>query len=86
MLEERKVLEQLENDPSYGKRIHAWVVILSNVPWAAKKTANADNSDSGTEIRPFFIEPSTGFHFDENDPNYLGIESVWNDQNYYVSR
>jgi hypothetical protein len=34
----------------------------------------------------FFIEPSTGFRHEVTDPCYLGIESIWNHQNYYVNR
>lgn len=80
--EERIILEQLGDDPERGKRLHAWVVILSNVDWAAKKSVDAStNSD---EIRPFFIEPTTGAHFSVDDTNYFAIESIWNDHNYYV--
>lgn len=31
-----------------------------------------------------FIEPSTGLAIAANDTRYLGIESVWNQENYYV--
>lgn len=40
-------------------------------------------------VRPptaIFIEPSTGRSFEANDPGYLGIESVWNHENYYVRK
>ena len=78
-------MEQLPDDEDHGHRRHAWVVILSNVEWAAKKSAGPNHEfDEATPIRPFFIEPSTGVHFATNDPNYLAIDSVWNENNYYV--
>lgn len=83
MLDERKALEKLDDDPLYGKRVHAWVVILSNVNWAAKKCVN--HTDSNLAITPFFIEPSTGCHISAIEWNYFGIESVWNEHNYYVN-
>lgn len=81
-LQERMALERVDDDPEHGKRLHAWVVILSNVDWAAKKSVDA--SMASEEVRPFFIEPTTGAHFSVNDANYLGIESIWNNHNYYV--
>lgn len=81
-LQERMALERVDDDPEHGKRLHAWVVILSNVDWAAKKSVDA--SMTSEEVRPFFIEPTTGAHFSVNDANYLGIESIWNNHNYYV--
>lgn len=81
-----KILEELSSDEYRGNRRHAWVVILSNVSWAAKKCAGPDhNFDSNAPIQPFFIEPSTGADFAVDDLNYYSIESVWNESNYYVS-
>lgn len=34
----------------------------------------------------FFIEPSTGFRVTQPSTSYYGIESVWNQYNYYVNR
>lgn len=38
---------------------------------------------------PFFIEPSSGEMYDLTDPRtnllYLGVESIWNDQNYWIN-
>lgn len=81
-LQERIALEQLDDDPVNGKRLHAWVLVLSNVDWAAKKSVDASMASDG--VRPFFIEPTTGAHFSADDANYLGIESIWNNHNYYV--
>ena len=33
----------------------------------------------------FFIEPFTGLSHPVTSPNYLGIESVWNNFNYWVN-
>lgn len=85
-LEELKILEKLPDDEHRGNRRHAWVVILSNVEWAAKKSAGLHHQfDDVTPIQPFFIEPSTGFHFSADDSNYFAIDSVWHEGNYYVS-
>lgn len=85
-MEELSVLERLPDDADRGNRRHAWIVILSNVDWAAKKCAGDDHKfDENEPIRPFFIEPTTGAHFSADDPNYFSIDSVWNENNYYVS-
>lgn len=85
-LQELNILEELPEDELKGNRRHAWVVILSNVEWAAKKSAGSNHKfDEYTSIQPFFIEPSTGEHFSTDDPNYFQIDSVWNEANYYVS-
>lgn len=34
----------------------------------------------------FFFEPSTGFRREITDPSYLGIEAIWNDENYMVNK
>lgn len=83
-LQERIALERLDDDVDHGKRLHAWVVILSNVDWAAKKTIDDASKDSD-EIRPLFIEATTGQRVSMDDVGYLGIESIWNNHNYYVS-
>lgn len=70
-----KALEKLEPDTYHGRRVHAWIAIIQ-----PSKTEDPNNSESTA----FFIEPSTGFSFNSNDPNYLGIESVWSTSNYYV--
>lgn len=40
-------------------------------------------------VEPIFIEPSSGMSYrltdDETNLLYLGVESVWNDQNYWVN-
>lgn len=86
-LEGLKILEKLPDDEHYGNRRHAWIVILSNVEWAAKKSAGAEHiiDESSNDIQPFFIEPSTGSYFPIEDANYFAIESVWNESNYYVN-
>lgn len=84
-LEDLKILEKLPDDECEGNRRHAWVVILSNVEWAAKKSAGLNHKfDDETPVQPFFIEPSTGTHFPADDSNYFAIDSIWNDGNYYV--
>lgn len=70
-----QALEKLDPDPYHGRRVHSWVAII-------QPAQTEDPNNSGKTV--FFIEPSTGFSFESNDPNYLGIESVWSTSNYYV--
>ncbi|KAA3679423.1 uncharacterized protein DEA37_0012095 [Paragonimus westermani] len=57
-------------DPLYGLRVHAWVLVL-----AGKREVP----------EAFFIEPLTGIAHPLDTPLYLGIESVWNANNYWVN-
>ncbi|ORZ35140.1 hypothetical protein BCR44DRAFT_130074 [Catenaria anguillulae PL171] len=59
-----------EDDEIAGLRIHAWVLVLPG----KREVAEA-----------FFIEPSTGKVYDIEDPNYLGVESVFSSSNYWVN-
>ncbi|KAL3319943.1 hypothetical protein Ciccas_001371 [Cichlidogyrus casuarinus] len=62
-------LDQPSFDPLYGLRVHSWVLVLSG-----KREVG----------EPFFIEPLTGLAVSVQSKNYLGIEAVWNDLNYWV--
>lgn len=64
-------LEQPPHDSLRGFRLHAWVVILP----------------TGRDvIEPIFIEPSTGRKLGQRElDEYLGLESIWNGLNYWVS-
>ncbi|XP_076235310.1 dynein regulatory complex subunit 7-like [Calliopsis andreniformis] len=80
--EERRLIEELEQLPTdkyWGHRIHAWVAILPEL------RGLRDQEFSG----PLFIEPSTGVSYKPTDDNadqlYLGVESIWNDLNYWVN-
>ncbi|XP_011446060.2 dynein regulatory complex subunit 7-like isoform X1 [Crassostrea angulata] len=71
--EEEERIAELEKpppDPYFGLRIHAWVLVLSG------KREVPEN---------FFIEPFTGLSHPMDSSNYLGIESVWNNVNYWVN-
>ena len=57
-------------DPLYGLRVHSWVLVLSGKREVPES---------------FFIEPFTGFAHPVDSGSYLGIESVWNHQNYWVN-
>lgn len=88
-------LEKPSSDPENGFRSHAWVVMIKDAPWCykpdfmspEKQTMTSDTEDE-EQIEPtaFFIEPSTGFRHEVDNPCYQGIESIWNHQNYYVNR
>lgn len=60
-------------DPLFGKRVHAWVMIIP-----------LETENDKSEI-PYFIEPSTGERKEISDENYTGIEVVWNNTNYWVN-
>ncbi|EFN85904.1 Coiled-coil domain-containing protein 135 [Harpegnathos saltator] len=71
--------ERPKPDKYFGHRIHAWVAILPG-----------DKGMRNQEIiEPIFIEPSSGISYrlvgDEINLLYLGVESVWNDKNYWVN-
>ncbi|KAG7224306.1 hypothetical protein INR49_000549 [Caranx melampygus] len=57
-------------DPLRGLRVHCWVLVLTG------RNGVQEN---------FFIDPLTGFSYDTAHHNFLGIESVWNNLNYYVN-
>ncbi|KYN17744.1 hypothetical protein ALC57_09957, partial [Trachymyrmex cornetzi] len=71
--------ERPQPDKYFGQRIHAWVVILPN----DKDVRNQEI------IEPIFLEPSSGMFYNPADKEtnllYLGVESIWNDQNYWVN-
>ncbi|CAH2325309.1 dynein regulatory complex subunit 7 [Pelobates cultripes] len=62
--------EKPVSDPLYGRRIHCWVLVLSG------KCEVPEN---------LFIDSFTGKSFDTKDDHFLGIESVWNHENYWVN-
>lgn len=57
-------------DPLRGWRIHSWILVLDG------------KREIGT---PFFIEPLTGIAHSTASPLFLGIESIWNQFNYWVN-
>ncbi|VDM31067.1 unnamed protein product [Hydatigera taeniaeformis] len=72
-LEEKQALEKSEEpkpDPLYGLRVHSWILILPG---------------SRDVKEAFFIEPFTGEPVALDTNMYLGIESVWNHNNYWVN-
>ncbi|KAM9301968.1 dynein regulatory complex subunit 7 [Gastrophryne carolinensis] len=62
--------EKAGPDPLYGLRVHCWVLVLSG------KREVPEN---------FFIDALTGNAYKTQDERFLGIESVWNHQNYWVN-
>lgn len=94
----RKSLEKLPPDEFFCKRVHAWVAIKEKKKLVepqppkddesdSKKDDNSSESQKDTVLESvFFIEPSTGFRFESDEPTYIAIESVWNHKNYYINR
>uniref|UniRef100_A0A8C4IG21 Dynein regulatory complex subunit 7 n=1 Tax=Dicentrarchus labrax TaxID=13489 RepID=A0A8C4IG21_DICLA len=72
LIQKQKLLEsgQRPADPLRGLRVHCWVLVLSG---------------SRSVQENFFIDPLTGKSYATDDDNFLGIESVWNNLNYYVN-
>lgn len=65
-----KERERLPPDPLLGLRVHCWVLILSG---------NREVPEN------FFINPLTGKSLSTTNKCFLGIESIWNHQNYWVN-
>lgn len=97
----RKELEKLPPDNYYGRRFHAWVAVkekkkLLEPPPKKDEDSESKKGEPLTEPQSdavpetissvFFIEPSTGFRFESDEPTYIAIESVWNHKNYYINR
>lgn len=59
-----------QDDELKGLRVHSWVLVLSG----KRQVSEA-----------FFIEPSTGEVRDCECDEYLGLESVWSSNNYWVN-
>ncbi|KAJ8674312.1 hypothetical protein QAD02_005574 [Eretmocerus hayati] len=85
--ERRKIIMELERpppDPRFGQRVHSWVLIL---PGGSRPTASSDDGSHVTE--PLFVEATTGNSLSPRDSVseklYLGIESIWNHENYWVN-
>lgn len=71
------------------RRYHAWVAIIENAPWTLQELKKFTNEDGKEEVKPpsaYFIEPSTGFRHEVTSTNYLSVESVWNQDNYWVNK
>ncbi|OCT84694.1 dynein regulatory complex subunit 7 [Xenopus laevis] len=71
--EEARLKEDAEKsgpDHLYGLRVHCWVLVLSG------KREVPEN---------FFIDALTGKSYATNDEHFLGIESVWNHEDYWVN-
>ncbi|KAM6982042.1 dynein regulatory complex subunit 7 [Tautogolabrus adspersus] len=66
----QEVHEQRPADPLRGLRRHCWVLVLTG---------------SHSVQENFFIDPLTGNSYSTDDDNFLGIDSVWNNLNYYVN-
>ncbi|XP_073325702.1 dynein regulatory complex subunit 7 [Pagrus major] len=73
LLQKQKLQQESElppADPLRGLRVHCWVLVLSG---------------SRSIQENFFIDPLTGNSYRTDDGSFLGIESVWNNLNYYVN-
>ncbi|CAL9690283.1 unnamed protein product [Knipowitschia caucasica] len=57
-------------DPLWGLRVHFWVLVVAG---------------SHSVERDFFIDPLSGKQFPAGHPDFLGVESVWNEFNVYIN-
>eukprot|EP01006_Ploeotia_vitrea_P026913 TRINITY_DN59825_c0_g1_i1.p1 TRINITY_DN59825_c0_g1~~TRINITY_DN59825_c0_g1_i1.p1 ORF type:complete len:865 (-),score=87.34 TRINITY_DN59825_c0_g1_i1:1139-3733(-) len=62
--------DDAEEDELYGQRVHCWIL----VQYGKRDIQNN-----------FFIEPSTGDAVPLQSSSYIGIESVFNNSNYWVN-
>ena len=62
--------EERPADNLRGLRVHCWVLVL---PGSRDVEEN------------FFIDPLSGNSYATSDGHFLGIESVWDNYNYYVN-
>ncbi|KAH8417308.1 hypothetical protein KR222_008691 [Zaprionus bogoriensis] len=82
-------LELLAVDRHHYRRTHAWVVIINNAPWSIKPRITYTDVNGDTVEAPpsaIFIEPSTGLICETNCKQYILIDSIWNQFNYYVNK
>uniref|UniRef100_A0A1A9VPS6 Dynein regulatory complex subunit 7 n=1 Tax=Glossina austeni TaxID=7395 RepID=A0A1A9VPS6_GLOAU len=85
----QRTLEELELQPVdkyHFRRSHAWVVVLDNAPWVTVHTAVHKPDASPKMLTARFFEPSTGFICETHCKQYILIDSVWNQYNYYVNK
>ncbi|MCJ8734378.1 hypothetical protein PDJAM_G00234650 [Pangasius djambal] len=70
--EAKRVKEEQErpSDPLWGLRVHSWVLVM-----AGKRDI----------LENFFINPLSGQSYPTSSACFLGIESVWNHENYWVN-
>ncbi|XP_026802213.3 dynein regulatory complex subunit 7, partial [Pangasianodon hypophthalmus] len=70
--EAKRLKEEQErpSDPLWGLRVHSWVLVM-----AGKRDI----------LENFFIDPLTGQSYPTSSACFLGIESVWNHENYWVN-
>lgn len=65
-----KEIEKPPYDELQGNRVHSWVLLLPG---------------SRELNEPIFVEPSTGLSYQTDSPIYCGVESVWDNRNYWVN-
>ncbi|XP_037947146.1 coiled-coil domain-containing protein lobo [Teleopsis dalmanni] len=90
--EARKRVQELHElipiDRFHYRRSHAWVVIVQNAPWTRKPIIMVENEFGDTveaQPKPIFIEPASGYIFEQSS-DYILIDSVWDNKNYYVNK
>uniref|UniRef100_A0A1B0BB45 Dynein regulatory complex subunit 7 n=1 Tax=Glossina palpalis gambiensis TaxID=67801 RepID=A0A1B0BB45_9MUSC len=84
----QRTLEELELQPVdkyHFRRSHAWVVVLDNAPWVTVKAVHKTDA-SPKMLAARFFEPSTGFICETHCKQYILVDSVWNQYNYYVNK
>lgn len=82
------LFEKAPPDEFSGRRVHSWVVIIMKNRIEDKNQMKeiGEDEEVAADRTAFFIEPSTGFRHEVDSSCYMAIDSIWNDQNYYVSR
>lgn len=79
------LFEKAPPDEFSGRRVHSWIVIIRNSSEDTQLKEIDEDEEDVAEQTAFFIEPSTGFRHEVDSSCYMAIDSIWNDQNYYVN-
>lgn len=79
------LFEKAPPDEFSGRRVHSWVVIIRNSSEDNQLKEIGEDEEIVAEQTAFFIEPSSGFRHEVDSSCYMAIDSIWNDQNYYVN-
>ncbi|XP_051914686.1 dynein regulatory complex subunit 7 isoform X1 [Hippocampus zosterae] len=67
---QQEEIPQPPADPLQGLRVHCWVLVLAGCRSIQEN---------------FFVDPLTGRSYSTTSAHFLGVESVWNNLNYYVN-
>jgi hypothetical protein len=78
----------IQEDPMLGRRVHSWVLVRPNKRDVTEPlfvgTSHGVSLDCWSS-NSNHAEPAMGTVLPVTDPNFLGIESIWNANNYWIN-